>query len=76
VGRVHFSGFIAWAVWAVVHIFYLIGFRNRLFVALQWLWSWLTQNHAARIITGLEHPLPSLQQRLQASEPTPRALSS
>ncbi len=76
VGRVHFSGFIAWAVWAVVHIFYLIGFRNRLFVALQWLWSWLTQNHAARIITGLEHPLPSLQQRLQASDPTPRALSS
>jgi NADH dehydrogenase len=76
VGRVHFSGFIAWAVWAVVHVFYLIGFRNRLFVALQWLWSWLTQNHAARIITGLQHPLPSLQQRLQASDPTPRALSS
>ena len=76
VGGVHFSGFIAWVVWAVVHIFYLIGFRNRIFVALQWSWSYLTENHAARIITGLQHPLPSLQQRLQASDSSPPALPS
>ena len=72
VGGVKFSGFVAWIVWAVVHIFYLIGFRNRVFVALQWTWSYLTENHAARIITGLKHPLPSLQQRLQAFDPSPR----
>jgi NADH:ubiquinone reductase (H+-translocating) len=71
VGRLHFSGFVAWAVWAVVHIFYLIGFRNRVFVALQWFWSYLTENHAARIITGLKHPLPSLQQRLAPPDPSP-----
>jgi NADH dehydrogenase len=76
VGRVHFSGFVAWVVWAVVHIFFLIGFRNRVFVALQWSWSYLTENHAARIITGLPRPLPSLQQRLQASHPSPPALPS
>ncbi len=72
VGGVKFSGFVAWAVWAVVHIFYLVGFRNRVAVALQWTWSYLTENHAARIITGLKHPLPSLQQRLQTSDPSPR----
>jgi NADH dehydrogenase len=76
VGRVHFSGFVAWIVWAIVHIFYLIGFRNRMIVALQWSWSYFTDNHAARIITGLQHPLPSLQQRLQASDPSPPALST
>jgi NADH:ubiquinone reductase (H+-translocating) len=69
VAGVKFSGFVAWIVWAAVHIFYLISFRNRVFVALQWTLSYLTDNHAARIITGLKHPLPSIQQRLQASDP-------
>jgi NADH:ubiquinone reductase (H+-translocating) len=72
VGGVKFSGFVAWAVWAVVHIFYLIDFRNRVFVSLQWAWSYLTDNHAARIITGLKRPLPSLQQRLQTPDPSAR----
>jgi NADH dehydrogenase len=76
VGRLHFSGLVAWLVWAFVHIFYLISFRNRFFVAMQWAWSYVTQNHAARIITGLRHPLPSIQQRLQASDPSPPALPS
>jgi NADH dehydrogenase len=76
VGRIHFSGWVAWIVWAVVHIFYLICFRNRIFVALQWSWSYVTHSHSSRIITGLQHPLPSLQQRLQASGPSPPALSS
>jgi NADH dehydrogenase len=45
------TGFIAWLVWAVVHIFNLIGFENRLLVALQWLWSYLTLQRGARLIT-------------------------
>ena len=62
---------------AIVHIFYLIGFRERVFIALQWLWSCVTQNHAApRSSTGLQHPLPSLQQRLQGVRSDSRALSS
>ncbi len=73
---VHFSGLIAWLVWALVHIFYLIGFRNRILVGLQWTWSYLTESHATRIITGLKHPLPSLQQRLQATDPSPPGFPS
>ena len=61
-----------WAVWAVVHVFYLIGFRNRAAVMLEWIWSYLTDRHSARIITGLRHPLPSVKNRLSA----PRALPS
>ena len=76
VGRLHFSGLVAWLVWAVVHIFYLIGFRNRVFVSLQWLWSYLTENHAARIITGLHRPLPSPEPRLQAGDRSRPALPS
>ena len=46
------TGFAAWLAWAVVHILNLIGFRNRVLVALQWLWSYLTFSRGARLITG------------------------
>jgi NADH dehydrogenase len=45
------SGFLAWLVWAGVHILNLIGFENRILVALQWLWSYLTFQRGARLIT-------------------------
>lgn len=45
------TGFVAWLVWAVVHILNLIGFRNRILVALQWLWQYLTFQRGARLIT-------------------------
>ncbi len=48
-----FSGFPAWVAWLVIHIFYLIGFRNRLLVLVSWAWSYLTFRRGARIITGL-----------------------
>ena len=46
------TGFVAWLAWAVVHILNLIGFRNRVLVGLQWLWSYLTFQRGARLITG------------------------
>jgi NADH dehydrogenase len=46
------TGYIAWLTWAVVHILNLIGFRNRVLVALQWLWQYLTFQRGARLITG------------------------
>lgn len=46
------TGRIAWLVWSVAHIYFLIGFRNRLIVAMDWLWSYLTFQRGARIITG------------------------
>lgn len=51
-GRVHLSGFIAWMSWLMVHIFFLIGFRNRLIVLLQWAWAYFTFQRGARLITG------------------------
>jgi NADH dehydrogenase len=50
--RLHFGGFIAWLVWIFVHIFFLIGFRNRVLVLLQWAWSYITNRRGARLITG------------------------
>jgi NADH:quinone reductase (non-electrogenic) len=50
--KLHFGGFIAWMVWIFVHVFFLIGFRNRVLVLLQWGWSYLTYSRGARLITG------------------------
>jgi NADH dehydrogenase len=52
IGRLHFGGFLAWLAWALIHIAYLIGFRNRVLVMLQWAWSYLTFGRGARLITG------------------------
>jgi NADH:ubiquinone reductase (H+-translocating) len=51
-GRLHISGFIAWLSWLFVHILFLIGFRNRLLVFIQWAWSYVTYERGARLITG------------------------
>jgi NADH:quinone reductase (non-electrogenic) len=51
-GRIHISGFVAWLSWLFVHIFFLIGFRNRLLVFIQWAWSYVTYERGARLITG------------------------
>jgi NADH dehydrogenase len=51
-GRVRLTGFPAWAVWLVVHLFYLIGFQNRLLVMLRWTMSFVTHGRGARLITG------------------------
>jgi len=50
--RLHFGGFLAWVTWIFVHIFFLIGFRNRVLVLLQWAWSYITYSRGARLITG------------------------
>lgn len=52
-GRFEFSGFPAWLAWLGVHLIFLIGFRNRLAVLLQWAYSYFTYRRGARIITGL-----------------------
>ena len=50
--KAHWGGFPAWLVWLVVHIFFLIGFRNRLSVFRQWAWTYLTFQDGVRLITG------------------------
>jgi NADH:ubiquinone reductase (H+-translocating) len=53
-GRLKLTGRIAWLVWSLAHIYFLIGFRNRIAVAVDWLWSYLTYQRGARLITGQE----------------------
>ena len=50
-GRIRVVGWPAWLLWVVVHIAYLIGFRNRLVVLVQWAWAYFTKQRGARIIT-------------------------
>jgi len=66
-GKIHVSGFLAWLSWLFVHIFFLIGFRNRLIVLIQWAWSYFTYERGARLITGDTH-LPGWDQ-LQTQKP-------
>lgn len=54
IGRLKFAGFFAWLMWLAVHIYYLTGFKNRLFVVLQWAWSYLTFRRGARLIVSKE----------------------
>jgi len=57
-GFVKFSGFVAWLAWLFVHIFFLIGYRNRFAVLFEWAWAYFTFQRAARLITGnIDQPL-------------------
>ena len=55
-GRLQLQGFIGWVFWAAVHIYFLIGVRNRFIVAFSWLWTYLTFQRGARLITGPDVP--------------------
>ena len=52
-GPLHISGFAAWLLWSVAHIYFLVGFRNRFTVGLNWGWSYITFERGSRLITGL-----------------------
>ncbi len=53
IGRFRLTGYLAWVLWSVAHIYFLIGFRNRILVAVNWLWNYVTFRRGARLITGL-----------------------
>ncbi|WP_068030521.1 NAD(P)/FAD-dependent oxidoreductase [Rhodoplanes sp. Z2-YC6860] len=63
-GKLKVSGLPAWLLWTVAHIYYLIGFRNRFVVALNWAWSYLTFERGSRLITG-PAPRPGEQRQDQ-----------
>jgi NADH dehydrogenase len=58
--RVAIHGLFAWLMWWAVHIFFLVGFRNRVLVMFHWAWSWLTFKRGARLITGSVGELPAV----------------
>jgi len=55
-GKLRLSGFLGWLAWLFIHILFLIGFRNRLLVMIQWTWAWFTWGRGARLITGVTPP--------------------
>jgi NADH:ubiquinone reductase (H+-translocating) len=63
--KAHLSGFLAWITWITVHIFFLIGFRNRVAVFSQWVWNYFMFKRSARLITG-DQRLPGWQDQLEA----------
>lgn len=60
-GPLRLKGLIAWLAWLFIHIWYLIGFRNRVIVLIEWFWAYLTYKRGARLITGhvLDPQVPS-----------------
>src|SRR6516162_10876262 len=60
-GWIRLTGFLAWVIWGIVHIFFLIGFRNRASVFLNWAWAWVTYGRGARLITGEVTPLSAVR---------------
>ncbi len=54
IGRARLSGRVAWSLWLTIHLFFLIGFRNRVVVLMQWAWSYLTWERNSRLIRGRE----------------------
>jgi NADH dehydrogenase len=63
--KAHMSGFLAWAAWLTVHIFFLIGFRNRFSVFVAWIWTYFTFTRGARLITG-DQRLPGWPEEIAA----------
>jgi NADH dehydrogenase len=64
----HMSGIAAWFTWLVVHIFFLIGFRNRVWVLFSWVWTYFTFTRSARLITGSQL-LPGWVEQVNAGQP-------
>ncbi|HVZ93913.1 MAG TPA: NAD(P)/FAD-dependent oxidoreductase [Phycisphaerales bacterium] len=57
---VKIAGWFAWLSWLFIHILYLIGFRNRILVLIQWAWAYITFDRGARLITGMKANAPKL----------------
>jgi NADH dehydrogenase len=79
IGRWKLSGYVAWLMWLFIHVFFLIGFRNRVLVMIQWAWSYLTYDRGARLITGRVHgPLVAglTSEPLPSADPEPPSAST
>jgi NADH:ubiquinone reductase (H+-translocating) len=68
IGRLKVSGLIAWLMWIFVHIFFLIGFRNRFLVIVEWAWTYIRNERGARLITGDVEPLLERGERVRRRE--------
>jgi NADH dehydrogenase len=72
IGRLRLSGWIAWLTWLMIHITYLIGFRNRILVLFEWAWAFVSHQRGARLITGEPmNPLGRPPRRRDPARPLP-----
>jgi NADH dehydrogenase len=65
-GKLHFSGYFAWLSWLFVHLFFLIGFRNRILVMMEWAWAYITYKSSARLITDPAVAEPEEKRQIRA----------
>lgn len=65
-GRWHISGYFAWLAWLFIHLFFLIGFRNRIMVMMEWAWSYVAYSHSARLITEPRESVPGEKPKVRA----------
>jgi len=70
--KIHITGFLAWMTWLWVHLFFLIGFRNRIVVMFQWAWSYFTYQRGVRLITGMPELTDMRAEETQRLLATPR----
>ncbi len=62
IGKLHFSGLLAWLAWSFIHVVYLIGFRNRFSVMVQWFYIFFTGQRGVRIVyKSVEEGLPEIK---------------
>lgn len=75
IGKLEFGGFIAWTIWLFIHILYLVGFKNRLFVLMQWVYGYMRFTRGARLIVGPGwrsfNPAPATPAAIQGVLPAP-----
>jgi len=75
-GKRRMKGRLAWLLWAIIHIYLLIGFQNRMLVAIQWLWRYFTGARGARLISGpLHEEMMRTERGKEVSRRSPKAAS-
>ena len=74
-GWLRMTGVLAWMLWSAVHLFLLLGARNKMVVYLNWIWAWLTYGSGARLMTGVEPELNERSKRLRSDRTADRAAS-
>jgi hypothetical protein len=67
--RIEFSGLVAWLLWSLVHIQFLIGFRNKLVVMVQWMWAYVSSYRAARLITNRSISMAPFDSMMHPDQP-------
>jgi NADH dehydrogenase len=68
---IHMTGFVAWLAWLVIHLFFLIGFRNRVLVMLEWAWAYVAYDRGARVITQAWRPTAAVRGPASQLPPPP-----